>query len=172
MADEGDDWFGAGEDDAQQELKPIGKQAKEEPPPAEETPAAPEAPQAEATEEGAKPEAEDEYLDPDKLLLFKHWIRPKFLPYKYLYIYRQNYYDDVMDYLDKKRRGIARDIPRAQTWAERILRTFSNKMTQHKVYTARIRNDLEFVENTKLSEKFYYYHIKNQFNKQFSPLLY
>lgn len=50
-------------------------------------------------------------------------FRPKFLQYDYMYDYRHNYYGDVIDYLDKKDRGITAEIPRPQTWAERVLRT-------------------------------------------------
>lgn len=39
-----------------------------------------------------------------------------------MYNYRTNYYDDVIDYLDKKKAGENREIPRPQTWAERVLR--------------------------------------------------
>lgn len=99
-------------------------------------------------------------------------FRPKFLPYKYLYMYRKNYYDDVMDYLDKRARGVCREIPRAQTWAERVLRTFSDKVMLYRMYTKRIQSDLEMVEKTKTSGNFYYYHVKHAFNRQFSPLLY
>ncbi|XP_057652334.1 flightin isoform X2 [Diorhabda carinulata] len=171
MADEGDDWFGAGEDDAQQELKPIGKQAKEEPPPAEETPAATEAPQGETTEEGAKPEAEDEYLDPDKLLLFKHWIRPKFLPYKYLYEYRANYYDDIMEVLESRRRGVKRDIPRAQTWAERICRQRSHPIWKLEKFDKHLE-DIKLITKTQISGNFQSYFVKDTFNKRYSKLLY
>lgn len=58
-----------------------------------------------------------------KLVLNKHWVRPKFLQYNYMYNYRQNYYDDVIDYLDRRARGMPGDIPRPQYWAERVLRT-------------------------------------------------
>lgn len=54
--------------------------------------------------------------------LNKFHCRPKFLQYKYMYNYRTNYYDDVIDYLDKKSKGENREIPRPQTWAERVLR--------------------------------------------------
>ncbi|XP_055609775.1 flightin isoform X2 [Uranotaenia lowii] len=58
-----------------------------------------------------------------KMTLYKHWVRPRFLQYSYMYDYRQNYYDDVIDYLDSRSRGIQREIPRPQYWAERVLRT-------------------------------------------------
>jgi hypothetical protein len=40
-----------------------------------------------------------------------------------MYDYRHNYYNDVIDYLDKRQTGIKTEIPRPQTWAERVLRT-------------------------------------------------
>uniref|UniRef100_A0A1A9W7K1 Flightin n=1 Tax=Glossina brevipalpis TaxID=37001 RepID=A0A1A9W7K1_9MUSC len=67
------------------------------------------------------PPEDDGYRKP--VQLYKHWVRPKFLQYKYMYNYRTNYYDDVIDYLNKKQVGVSREIPRAQTWAERVLRT-------------------------------------------------
>lgn len=48
---------------------------------------------------------------------------PKFLQYNYMYNYRQNYYDDVIDYLDRRARGMPGDPPKPQYWAERVLRT-------------------------------------------------
>uniref|UniRef100_A0A6P7GLM9 Calcium-binding protein NCS-1-like n=1 Tax=Diabrotica virgifera virgifera TaxID=50390 RepID=A0A6P7GLM9_DIAVI len=53
---------------------------------------------------------------------------PKFLPYRYIHEYRRNYYDDVMEVLDSRKRGVRRDIPRAQTWAERICRQRSDPL--------------------------------------------
>lgn len=60
---------------------------------------------------------------PNKFFLFTFNFRPKFLQYRYMYDYRTNYYNDVIDYLDKRAKGEACDVPRAQTWAERVLRT-------------------------------------------------
>lgn len=57
------------------------------------------------------------------LFLSHHHFRPKFLQYRYMYDYRTNYYNDVIDYLDKRAKGQKVDVPRAQTWAERVLRT-------------------------------------------------
>ncbi|KAG5877475.1 hypothetical protein JTB14_029409 [Gonioctena quinquepunctata] len=169
-----DDWFGGGDDDAPPPApKPLGKKKKEEAAAAEETEPAPadDGAPPEGGEQGAEEAEEDEYLDPDKLILFKHWIRPKFLGYKYLYMYRKNYYDDVMDYLDKRSRGETRDIPHAETWGERMLRTYNNKLQQHRMYARRIREDMEMVQRTKMSGSFFHYNVKNVFDKQFSPLL-
>ncbi|XP_012269054.2 flightin [Athalia rosae] len=57
-----------------------------------------------------------------------HWVRPLILWYDYLHDYRKNYYDDVIDYLDKRQRGIWRETPRAQEWSERALRTYYSKI--------------------------------------------
>lgn len=51
-----------------------------------------------------------------------------------MYDYRHNYYDDVIDYLDKKDRGIKSDIPKPQTWAERVLRTAHKWVDAHMSY--------------------------------------
>lgn len=68
MDDEGGDWFSEAAEEA-----PAVEVQKEAAAPAaaEETGAAPP-----AADEEQRPTAEpEEYLDPDKLLLFKHWIR-------------------------------------------------------------------------------------------------
>ncbi|XP_024080920.1 flightin isoform X2 [Cimex lectularius] len=57
--------------------------------------------------------------------LNQHWARPVFLQYNYLYKYYHNYYDDYIDYMDSRMRGLVRDKPRPQTWAERALRTYA-----------------------------------------------
>ena len=114
-------------------------------------------------------EEEAEYLDPDKLLLFKHWIRPKFLQYKYLYDYRHNYYDDVIDYLDKRQRGLRRDIPRAQTWAERALRTYNSKINKTQSFKQALE-DTKLVTKTKLSGTFQSYHTREYINRRYFSL--
>lgn len=60
----------------------------------------------------------------DKFIPFTHWSRPTSLNYEYIYLYRKNYYDDVIDYLDQRSRGVNRERPKPQTWAERALRTY------------------------------------------------
>ncbi|XP_022903515.1 flightin [Onthophagus taurus] len=167
MDDDGGDWFAAADD---------------EPAPAAAAPA-PAAGGAAAAPAGAepaggetkpvdepKPEAEAEYLDPDKLLLCKHWIRPKFLQYNYLYDYRLNYYDDVIDYLDKRQHGFIRDIPRAQTWAERALRTYNSRLGKAK-YMYDCHHDTKLCTNIRLSSRFHIYHSKEYFNRRYSSLM-
>lgn len=79
MADDNDDWFSNMDEEPAAEPEAATAAAA----PVGGAKAAGDAPQgqeggAPAGEEGAAPEeppAEEEYLDPDKLLLFKHWIR-------------------------------------------------------------------------------------------------
>ena len=74
MADEGGDWFTDAGDDAPPPLPELKKSA----PAASEAAAASESTPAEtpaAPVQDKREVAEDEYLDPNKLLLFKHWIR-------------------------------------------------------------------------------------------------
>lgn len=63
------------------------------------------------------------FLKSEFEILYHFRFRPKFLQYRYMYDYRTNYYNDVIEYLDKRAKGVSCEIPRAQTWAERVLRT-------------------------------------------------
>ncbi|XP_008199783.1 flightin [Tribolium castaneum] len=168
MDDEGGDWFADAGDDtpAAAEAAPAEAAAAA----GGEAPAAEGEAPPEAAEGDKREVAEEEYLDPDKLLLFKHWIRPKFLQYKYLYDYRHNYYDDVIDYLDKRQKGLRRDIPHPQTWAERALRTYNSKINK----IERFRNlveDTKLVTQTKISGSFQIHHSKNYITRRYSSIL-
>lgn len=72
--------------------------------------------------------------------------RPRFLQYDYMYDYRLNYYDDIIDYLDKKDKGIKSDPPKAQTWAERVLRTV-NKWVGKKLINFQFNTKIIFTAN-------------------------
>ncbi|XP_060535724.1 flightin isoform X2 [Cylas formicarius] len=170
MDDDGADWMSAAADD-----EPAAAPAAEAPKAAEEVGG--EAPaeggqsaDAEA-EEAAAAEAEGEYLDPDKLLLFKHWIRPRYLQYRYLYEYRRNYYDDVMEAVERRQKGFRRDIPRPQTWAERALRTYNDPLRKLEEFDRRLE-DVRLVTRSEISGTFYNYYAKQNFNKRYSKLLY
>lgn len=73
MDDDNADWFADGDDEPPPAVKPLKKLGKaEEPPPSsqEEAPA-----DADAAQPGELPLEDEDYLDPDRLLLFKHWVR-------------------------------------------------------------------------------------------------
>ncbi|XP_066138959.1 flightin isoform X2 [Euwallacea fornicatus] len=168
MDDDGADWLSAA-DEPEPEPVAASPAASVAAPAADAAPSG-DAPAEDPVAKGVEPvEAADEYLDPDKLLLFKHWIRPKFLPYKYLTDYRRNYYDDVIDFLDKRNRGITRDIPVAQTWAERVLRSCTKDTLQ--AFRLKLQ-DKRLVEETKFSGKFQLHHGKNYICKRYYSILY
>lgn len=106
--------------------------------------------------------------DPNRTILFRHWNRPTYLQYKYLYDYRHNYYDDVIDYLDRKTKGLNRDIPRAQTWAERVLRTYT-KDTKSAAFQGR-NKDIELLKSIRASNSYYCFHSRNYLIRKYPAL--
>jgi hypothetical protein len=131
--------------------------------------AAEEAPLTEAPAEEAPPAEEvTKSRDPNRRILFKHWSRPTSLQYNYIYDYRHNYYDDVIDYLDRKTKGLNRDIPRAQTWAERVLRTYT-KDTKSAAFQSRHR-DMELLNSIRASNSFYRLHNRDYLIKRYPAL--
>lgn len=144
MADPDSDWLAGGDDGGDDWLS-----AATEDTTAADTPAAASGGGAAATADGEAPPKPrvDEWAWPkgqpflalppyrtrrvqprklDKFIPFTHWSRPTSLNYEYIYLFRKNYYDDVLDYLDKRSHGVQRDLPKPQTWAERALRTYSS----------------------------------------------
>ncbi|XP_019877974.2 flightin isoform X1 [Aethina tumida] len=113
----------------------------------------------------------EEYLDPDKLLLFRHWIRPKASEYRYLSNYRKYYYDDILEVLDMRRRGIRSKIPKAQSWAERILRAEKDPLFKIQKFD-RFLEDVKLVTRSEISGYFHSYYSKETFNKRCSRLVY
>ncbi|CAH0547867.1 unnamed protein product [Brassicogethes aeneus] len=172
--DDASDWFSsADEPEAPAEEAPAAAAAAPaaaaEAAPAEGGDAGGEAP-AEAGEE-KREEAEDEYLDPNKLILFKHWKRPTFMQYKYIYEYRQNYYNDVLHTLDRRQKGYRESIPRPQTWAERILRTRRDPINRLESFDKYLE-DVKLVTRSQLSGVFHSYYFKHNFNRRYAALLY
>jgi len=110
-----------------------------------------------------------------KTQLYKHWVRPRFLQYNYMYDYRLNYYDDVIDYLDKKDRGIQSEIPKPQTWAERVLRTVKDKphSSSYEDYEATHQskrdNKLKITITNQINS--YNYHSKSYTNRKYAGIL-
>lgn len=171
MADEEDPW---GFDDA-----------GDEPAVVESTPAAAAAPAAggEKAAEGGEaaaapaeeqappppPPEDDGYRKP--VQLYRHWVRPRFLQYKYMYNYRTNYYNDVIDYLDKKQVGVQREIPRAQTWAERVLRSNSCSGRSISQYARSCKHDSHLTHTLAASIRPYNYHTKAYINMKYSRVL-
>lgn len=145
MADDGGDWLAGGDDaggddwlSAAADTGSASTPAAAGGAPAGDAAADGEAPQKPRVDEWAWPKGQPFLALPpyrtrrvqprklDKFIPFTHWSRPTSLNYEYIYLYRKNYYDDVIDYLDQRTRGVERELPKPQTWAERALRTYSS----------------------------------------------
>lgn len=76
-----------------------------------------------------------------------------------------------MEVISSRQRGFKRDIPPAQTWAERMVRLHKDpvyKLNRLDKYL----DDVRFVTKTEVSGSFYSYYNKEQFNRRFSKLLF
>ncbi|KAL4704297.1 hypothetical protein ACJJTC_012873 [Scirpophaga incertulas] len=147
----------------------------------EETPAQPEpepeAKDADATAAAEAPKEEAETPAPENIvmgteprkLVFKHWIRPKFLQYTYLYDYQHNYYDDIIHYMDRRNKGLPVEKPRAQTWAERALRTYLSKASSNYMSRSSSR-DAALLRHISTGARFQRYHSKSLISRKYSKL--
>ncbi|XP_015177827.1 PREDICTED: flightin [Polistes dominula] len=139
----------------------------------EETPAEQPAEGAEGAE-GAP--AEGEAAEKPKIKLLKleppkynhHWVRPLFLNYDYLYDYRQNYYNDVIDYLNQRARGLFREPPRAQEWAERALRMYDAKNIDRSFKRSA---DMKYITKMDLTPRHYSYHTRAYYSLKYQKIL-
>ncbi|XP_053996001.1 flightin [Hylaeus anthracinus] len=97
-----------------------------------------------------------------------HWVRPLFLNYAYLYDYRKNYYDDVIDYLNQRQRGIFREPPRAQEWAERAMRTYDEKNLDK---SHKRSADMKTIINMRHEPRYYSYHTRAYYSLKYQKIL-
>ncbi|KAL1117136.1 hypothetical protein AAG570_004464 [Ranatra chinensis] len=109
--------------------------------------------------------------------LFKHWARPTFLQYDYLYNYRHSYYDDYIDYMDRRMRGLAVEPPKPQTWAERALRTYTRNNylynTTYRMYrSAKEDKDSALLNTMHMANTWHSDHSKDYYNRKFKEILF
>lgn len=86
-----------------------------------------------------------------------------------MYEYRHNYYDDVIDFLDRRQKGLTREPPRAQTWAERAMRTAAHRPSASPVSTA-ARQDQHLLSHVSTAARFHRYHSKSLISRKYSSL--
>lgn len=106
---------------------------------------------------------------PCKKRQYTHWARNKHLQYRYNEEYSQVYYNDYIDYMDKRRRGINRDVPKPQEWAERSLKLYAKE----KRLSA---NDVAYWYTTKNQVKpmysiFHPVHSKDYYDRQYKSIM-
>ncbi|KAF7393080.1 flightin [Vespula maculifrons] len=137
-------------------------------PAAEETEAQEGAPEgaAEGAEPGELPKVKLEKIEPPKYN--HHWVRPLFLNYAYLYDYRKNYYDDVIDYLDQRQKGLYREPPRAQEWAERAMRTYDQKNIDKSIKRSA---DMKYITKMEVKPRHYSYHTRAYYSLKYQRIL-
>ncbi|XP_011497146.1 PREDICTED: flightin [Ceratosolen solmsi marchali] len=97
-----------------------------------------------------------------------HWVRPLYLNYHYLYNYRQNYYNDVIDWMDKRNKGCYREIPRAQEWAERVIRTYNEKNIEKSYKRS---SDMRLLMDCKPVARHYSYHTRAYYSLKYQKIL-
>ncbi|XP_015602510.1 flightin isoform X2 [Cephus cinctus] len=119
-------------------------------------------------EEGATGEVPPEEEGLKKPKYNHHWVRPLFLNYGYLYDYRKNYYDDVIDYMDRRQKGLFRDPPRAQEWAERAMRTYDAKNTNK---SGKRSADMRLISQLRTTSRYYSYHTRAYYSLKYQKIL-
>lgn len=142
----------------------------------DDTPAEGAAEGGEATEGAAEGGAAEAPAEKQKVKLLKlepphynhHWVRPLFLNYNYLYLYRQNYYNDVIDYLNRRQKGLFREPPRAQEWAERAMRTYDERNTDKSFKRSA---DMKEITTMRFDPRYYSYHTRAYYSLKYQKIL-
>ncbi|OXU29854.1 hypothetical protein TSAR_003024 [Trichomalopsis sarcophagae] len=97
-----------------------------------------------------------------------HWVRPLVLNYRYIYDYRQNYYNDVIDWMNKRNKGLYRETPRAQEWAERVMRTYDEKNLDK---SHKRSSDMGILTSCKPVVRHYSYHTRAYYSLKYQKIL-
>ncbi|XP_023944644.1 flightin [Bicyclus anynana] len=148
------------------EETPAPAAAAADAPPAGDAPA--EAGEAAKAEEAETPPPQNPAHAGEKRLVCKHWVRPKFSQYNYLYDYQRNYYDDLITYLDKRNHGIPVERPTPQTWGERALRTYMSRSCSYS--SKKYSRDTSLLYHISVGAKFQRTHTKNLISRKYSKL--
>lgn len=95
--------------------------------------------------------------------------RPRSHQYRYISDYRTNYYNDVITYLDRRNSGMQVERPKAQTWGERVLRTYLANSPRS--YAERTSNrDALLLRKVSTGARFHRYHTKSLISRKYSRL--
>ncbi|CAG4942122.1 unnamed protein product [Colias eurytheme] len=159
-------------DDVVEEEKPKEAQAADAAAPAADgAPAAEGAAPAEGQTEVADTPAPQKPEDADKpkRLVCKHWVRPKFSTYNYLYEFQKNYYDDLINYIDRRNRGLPVERPKPQTWGERALRSYYSQGYNYDIARS-TKEDRYLLHHISVGAKFHRAHTKSLISRKYSNL--
>lgn len=81
---------------------------------------------------------------------------------------RKNYYDDVIDYLNHRQKGLFREPPRAQEWAERVMRIYDQKNEDRSFKRSA---DMKHLTNIDLKSRHYSYHTRAYYSLKYQKIL-
>jgi hypothetical protein len=81
---------------------------------------------------------------------------------------RQNYYNDVIDWMNKRNKGLYRETPRAQEWAERAIRTYNEKNLEK---SHKRSADMHFLTDCKPIIRHYSYHTRAYYSLKYQKIL-
>lgn len=81
---------------------------------------------------------------------------------------RKNYYDDVIDYLDHRQKGLYREPPRAQEWAERAMRTYDQKNIDKSIKRSA---DIKHITKMVVTPRHYSYHTRAYYSLKYQRIL-
>ncbi|VVC86267.1 flightin [Leptidea sinapis] len=155
-------------DDVEDEQPKVEAPAADAAPPVADEAAA--APEGEAkAEEAETPAPQKPENQKDKRLVCKHWVRPKFSTYNYLYEFQKNYYDDLIHYIDRRNRGLPVERPVPQTWGERALRTYLSQSYNYDIART-AREDKYLLHHISVGAKFQRAHTKSLISRKYSNL--
>ena len=88
-----------------------------------------------------------------------------------MYKYRTNYYDDIIEYLDKRDRGYEMEFPKPQTWPERVLRTFVKRETSVEAMRQMLQDVKVRKEYSKRSGFFHTSHAKDYYCRKYKIVI-
>ncbi|XP_033208789.1 flightin [Belonocnema kinseyi] len=100
-----------------------------------------------------------------------HWVKPLVLNYRYIDDYRLNYYNDVIDWMDKRNKGIYRDKPRAQEWSERALQMYTLKNKNPSIKRTADMRDMITTSKKEFKTRYYSYHTRAFYSLKYQKIL-
>lgn len=74
----------------------------------------------------------------------------------------------MIDYLNQRQKGLYREPPRAQEWAERAMRTYDQK-NQDKSFKQ--LSDMKYITNMRLTSRHYSYHTRAYYSLKYQKIL-
>lgn len=85
-----------------------------------------------------------------------------------IYSIRQFYYNDVIDWLNKRNRGIWREVPNAEEWSERMFRNYDAKNIDRSYKRSA---DMRWITGYRTEPRYYSYHTRAYYSLKYQKIL-